>query len=85
MARYFFDLVDGMKVDRDDIGLEFESLANARDAAADALGDLTREVLPDGSHRHLVMKVRDSGGTYVHQCTVDFNAEDVRERVRRSE
>jgi hypothetical protein len=74
MARYFFDLVDGTKVDRDHIGLEFQDLAEAREAAADALGDVTREVLPDGARRHLVMKVRDTAGNYVHECSVDFNA-----------
>jgi hypothetical protein len=74
MTRYFFDLVDGTKVDRDDIGLDFEDLADARVAAADALGDVTREVLPDGARRHLVMKVRDTAGNYVHECSVDFNA-----------
>jgi hypothetical protein len=74
MARYYFDLVDGAKVDRDDIGLEFEDLAEARVAAADALGDVTREVLPDGARRHLVMKVRDTTGNYVHECSVDFSA-----------
>ncbi|WP_404861876.1 DUF6894 family protein [Georhizobium sp. MAB10] len=78
MARYFFDLVDGGKTDKDDVGLEFEHLADARAAAADALGDVTREVLPNGARRHLVMKVRDIAGNYVHECSVDFNASDAR-------
>jgi hypothetical protein len=74
MVRYFFDLVDGAKVQRDDIGLEFQDLADARAAAANVLGDVTRELLPGGARRHLVMKVRDTAGNYVHECSADFNA-----------
>jgi hypothetical protein len=74
MTRYFFDLVDGKQIDRDDVGLEFANLADARVAAADALGDVTREALPDGARRHLVMKVRDTAGNYIYECSVDFSA-----------
>lgn len=77
MARYFFDIVDGTTIDKDATGTEFGDLSEARTAAADALGDMTREALPNGSRRHLVMRVRDEAGTFVHECTVDFNAHDV--------
>jgi hypothetical protein len=42
MARYYFDLFDGLKIDRDDIGFDCADLAAARDAAVEALGEVTR-------------------------------------------
>lgn len=77
MARYFFDLLDGVRVDRDETGIECQDIADARAAAADALGDLTREALPDGSRIHFIMKVRDPSDRYVHQCAINFTADDI--------
>lgn len=78
MARYFFDVVDGTHIDRDDQGLQLADLAGARVAAMDAIGDITREILPDGSRCHVVVKVRDEEGSYVYECTVDFQGADCR-------
>jgi hypothetical protein len=84
MARYFFDLVDGVKLDRDDVGLEFYRLSDVRAAAADALADIVRELLPDGPRRHLVIQVRDANGSYIHECRFDFSAQDTQDASEHS-
>jgi len=78
MARYFFDVVDGTRIAKDDQGLQMVDLQGARAAAMNTVGQITREILPDGSRRHVVVKVRDEEGSYVYECTVDSQGADCR-------
>ena len=59
VPRFFFDLRDNAQVDRDDEGLEFESIEKARDEAARSLAEIAKFVLPGVDVRELTMEVRD--------------------------
>ncbi len=48
---------------RNDIGVEFESLALARAEAQKFLPEIVRDALPDGNHRTFVVSMRDGAGT----------------------
>jgi hypothetical protein len=85
MPRYYFDVVDGTQIDRDDQGIEYRDIAEARIAAMDGLGDLTREILPDGSRRIVVVKIRDEAGEYVYACKVDFQGADCKDQSASTE
>jgi hypothetical protein len=49
MARYFFDTPDNSHSLRDELGLELDSLEEARDEATRGLADLAKDVLPQRS------------------------------------
>jgi hypothetical protein len=59
MPRYYFDSRDGETFLKDDIGLEFETLENARDQAAVCLAEMAKFVLPGSIRRMLSIAVRD--------------------------
>ncbi|MGX5839766.1 DUF6894 family protein [Mesorhizobium sp. ArgA1] len=75
MALYYFDVDDNGEVDPDVQGVECNDLAEARYQAIRALGDITREALPDGDHHKLVMVVRDSGGNLILRASILFEVE----------
>lgn len=77
MARYFFDLIENATIERDETGVVFGNFADARKEAARAVGEVMRELTPHSSRRNIIMKVRSSAGTYVHECVMDFNARDL--------
>ena len=49
MPRFYFDVRDDDKSIRDDEGLEYVDIQGARDAAARALADVAKDVLPGRS------------------------------------
>ncbi len=59
MARYFFDTRDNSHSQRDELGLELDSLEEARDEATRGLADLAKDVLPSAVRRELAVEVRD--------------------------
>jgi hypothetical protein len=59
MARYFFDTRDNSHSLRDELGLELDSLEEARDEATRGLADLAKDVLPSAVRRELAVEVRD--------------------------
>ncbi|VVT34335.1 conserved hypothetical protein [Rhizobium sp. EC-SD404] len=85
MPRYYFDVVDGTQLDRDDQGIDYRDIAEARIAAMDGLGDITREILPDGSRRSVVVKVRDEAGNYVYACKIDFRGAECKDLTSSSD
>jgi hypothetical protein len=77
MPRYFFDLRDNDKDARDDVGLTFENLKEARDAAIKLLPDVAHEELPDGDRHVFAVRVRDETGRYLFFATLSLIAQDL--------
>lgn len=75
MPRYFFDVFDGEKLIRDEIGIELAGLENVRIAAIDALPDIARDELPDGDQRVFSVQARDEENRVVFKASLDFKAE----------
>ena len=59
MPRYYFDSRDDDRFLRDEEGLEFDSIEEARDQATRALAEMARDVLPGSVRRELTIEVRD--------------------------
>ena len=65
MPRYYFDIHDGAQFARDETGVELDDINAARQEAARTLGELAREILPDGDRREVVIEVKDETGQRV--------------------
>jgi hypothetical protein len=77
MARYYFDITDGERHDRDDDGLEFTASSLARRAAVDAITEMACDSMPDESNRRLCIEVRDDHKNYLFRCSLTFTVEDI--------
>ena len=75
MPRYFFDIDDGERQDRDDVGQDLPDLKAARDAAIEVLPDIARDVLPDGDRRDITSSVRTDHGGVVFRAKLSLTAE----------
>lgn len=62
MSIYYFDCRDGEKIARDDMGLEFASIDDAKAGAVQALTELTLGIVPGWERRVLAIEVRDQLG-----------------------
>lgn len=62
MPRYFFDTRDNDNFIEDDEGLEYPDLGAVKVAAAKALAELARDVIPGSVRRKLTVEVRDDQG-----------------------
>ncbi len=65
MPRYFFDIHDGARFTADETGVELDGIEAARQEASRALGELVREILPDGDQREILIEVKDEAGQRV--------------------
>ena len=65
MPRYHFDIHDGVRFTMDETGVELDGLKAARQEAARMLGELAREILPEGERRDAVIEVKDEIGQRV--------------------
>ncbi|QRM33922.1 hypothetical protein [Microvirga sp. VF16] len=75
MDRFYFDINDGERLTRDEVGNLCQSRKAMRDAAIKVLPDIARDELPDGDRRDFTVKVRDEGGHYLFQATLSLAAE----------
>lgn len=75
MPRYFFDIDDGERRDRDNTGQELHDLAAARDAAIGILPDIARDVLPDGDRRDFTSSVRTEHDGVVFRAKLSLTTE----------
>jgi hypothetical protein len=62
MPIYFFDSRDNQAFIEDDEGLEYADLEAVKVAAAKALAELARDVIPASSKHELAIEVRDEQG-----------------------
>ena len=65
MPRYFFDIHDGARSTTDDTGVELDGLEAARQEAARTLGEIARDILPNGDRHEVVIEVKDEVGQRV--------------------
>ena len=76
MPRYFFDTYDGDSFVRDDMGVEFESLALAKAEAQKFLPEMAKDALPDGNRRTFVVSMRDGAGTVLVRMSLSLAVEE---------
>lgn len=73
MARYFFDIHDGAHLQRDDDGIDCESLQAATVQAKRLLPAIAVEEVPrDGDRRNLTVLVTDEDGQAVYSASLSF-------------
>jgi hypothetical protein len=60
VARYYFDIYDGVNVTRDEVGVELDTVQAAKDEAMRALSEIARSELPSGDRLNLFVTVRDA-------------------------
>jgi hypothetical protein len=75
MQRYFFDVFDGEKLIRDEIGIQLPDLDQVRFEAIEALPDLARDELQDGDERAFAIEARDERDHVVFTARLNFKAE----------
>ena len=75
MARYFFDIEDDERFSEDDIGIECETQAAARDAAVEALPDIAKTAIPMGDRYTITVTVRDQKGQNVFRATLTVDTD----------
>jgi hypothetical protein len=82
MPRYYFDFRDGETDARDEVGLTFKDLKEARDAAIKLLPDVAHEELPDGDQHVFSVRIRDESGRYLFFATLSLIAQDLAQPER---
>jgi hypothetical protein len=65
MPRYYFDIHDRARSTPDDTGVELDGLEAARQEAARTLGEIARDILPNGDRHDVVIEVKDEAGQRV--------------------
>jgi hypothetical protein len=60
MPLFFFDHRDGDELLRDEEGMEFASIEEAREEATRGLGGIARDALPGSVRRELAIEVSDA-------------------------
>jgi hypothetical protein len=74
VPRYYFDGRDGDRFIEDDVGLEFDSIEQARDEATTALAGIAKDVLPGSVRRELSIEVRDEAKQPLLRTCLVFEA-----------
>jgi hypothetical protein len=72
MSRYYFDIREGPRFVRDDVGLEFDSLDAAERSAAETAAEIGRELLPKGEAREITVEMRNEHGQRVLTATASL-------------
>lgn len=73
MPLFFFDVCDNGTLERDEFGVELDSLDEARNQAIALLPEIAREETADGEHRTITATVRCHRGhvRYRTSLTID--------------
>jgi hypothetical protein len=72
MPRYFIDTSDGDFTVIDEDGQDLDSDQTARDAAIQALPEMSRARLPDGDQRVFSVLLRDQDGQVIYSARLTF-------------
>lgn len=75
MPRYYFDFDYSGCRTWDDEGLDFSDLEVARDELIRAMGEITKDIMPDGDRDDLIGVIRDETGTPVLRVTLSLQIE----------
>ncbi len=74
MPRYYFDCRDDGQSIRDDEGVELANLDTAKEAAARALAEIARDLLPHSSTGSLGMDVRNDNDEVLLTTELTFKS-----------
>ena len=74
MPRYYFDVINGHGLERDDIGVELNAPNDVRKQVAHILTDIAREELPGQDQTSIPVKVRDDVGFNVFSGELLFRS-----------
>ena len=77
MPRYFFTSDDGLSIDTDDEGLEFPDDATAIANAQEAVAEMARERLPDGSRLRLSVTISDARRVEIYTAQMMFKGDAI--------
>ena len=77
MPCYYFDIDDGDRRIWDDEGLDFPDLGAARHELMRAMGEITKDIMPDGDQRDIIGRIRDETGKPVLQATLSLRVESL--------
>ena len=75
MPRFYFDSRDGESLVCDEDGLDLPDLAAACEEASRALGEIIKDILPDGDERVIAIAARDEDGRLLFTATITFKLE----------
>ena len=75
MKRFFFDIDDGDRKIRDELGVKAESLAEIRAEAVAALPDILQELSCGEDEKRFALSVRDEANRVVMRLTITIDLE----------
>ena len=75
MPRYFFDTRDGDKFIRDDEGIVFDTIQEARDEATGGVADMAKDALPGRVRREIAVEVRDAADVRLLRASLWFEVQ----------
>jgi hypothetical protein len=78
MPLFYFDIRDGEDFIPDDVGLNYPDVESARDAAAVALADMAKDVLPGPLVHEMAVEVRDSAKDPLLRAALRFEIQRLR-------
>ncbi|UVK46715.1 hypothetical protein BPNPMPFG_002418 [Mesorhizobium sp. AR07] len=84
MPLYYFDVDDNGETLADDQGTECVDFSQVKTEATRALVEMMKDVLPDGDHHMMKIRVRNDGGMQVLQIALQFDVESENRGARRS-
>jgi hypothetical protein len=75
MARYYFDIDDGLRSTEDADGVDMDDKKAIRDAAIKVLPEIAWDSLPNGNDRVFSVNVRDETGRRIFQASLVLRSE----------
>jgi len=70
MARFYFDIDNGVNSLYDEEGTETDSLEAVRHEAISTIVDIARDILPDGDRRVFAIRVRSENDRVISSATM---------------
>lgn len=75
MPRYFFDVINGHGLERDEDGKELSNRDDIPEYVASVLSDITRAELPNTAVGAVKVSVRDARNTIIFRGALNFQGE----------
>jgi len=72
MARFFFDVINGHGLERDETGVELNDADAIRKQVSQILTDIARDELPSEKTTHIQINVRDEAGQDIYNGELFF-------------
>lgn len=76
MPRFFFDLINGDRVERDRSGVPFATPSEARRSAMEFLAEVARD-RSQMTRQSLTLRIRDEHGRELYECSLKTEARDL--------